>query len=45
MKANMDSDSNNEDGQNYKEKYKDFKIIVVDDSDFSRKTMVDILET
>ncbi len=28
-----------------KERYQDFKIIVVDDSDFSRKTIVEILES
>jgi len=41
----MNSDSNSEEEQSNKDKYKDFKIIVVDDSDFSRKTMVEILET
>ncbi len=36
--------SEQENSVSNKERYKDFKIIVVDDSDFSRKTMIEILE-
>lgn len=38
MNSNADNSAN-------KERYQDFKIIVVDDSDFSRKAMVEILES
>ncbi len=35
----------NNNSETNKERYEHFKIIVVDDSDFSRKTMIEILET